>query len=166
MSHKTLLFTLLLSSPILLFGEIRPSPLFSEHAVLAKREDVAIWGDAAPGERVEVTVAGAQAAVNANAQGNWRVTLNLADAPFGPHEMRIGAQVIPDVLIGETWLASGQSNVMLNLFQTEGAEEEIAKSTDNLFRFFWIDINPQDKKQPRLTGKWVVANPKTSPRIT
>ena len=55
---------------------------------------------------------------------------------------------------------------MLNLFQTEGAEEEIAQSADNLFRFFWIDINPQDKKQPRLTGKWVVANPKSTPRIT
>lgn len=88
--------------------------VFGDHMVLQRDRDVPVWGTAAPGEPVEVVLdARAPVRVVTGADGRWRVTLPPTSAG-GPHELRVSGadtRVFRDVMFGEVWLASGQSNM-------------------------------------------------------
>src|SRR5512141_3251395 len=93
-------------------AEVHPNPLFSDHAVLQAGRELPVWGTAAEGEAVTVSIAGHSAKAVTRA-GHWKVLLP-ALKPGGPYVLRIaGSNVVEaqDVLIGEVWLASGQSNM-------------------------------------------------------
>ncbi|MFN8587092.1 MAG: sialate O-acetylesterase [Candidatus Eisenbacteria bacterium] len=89
------------------------APLFGDHMVLQRDRVVPVWGTALPGARVGVSIANQRHEVRADAQGRWRV--NLAPLPAGgPHTLRAWCEdtlTFRDVLVGEVWLASGQSNM-------------------------------------------------------
>ena len=106
-----------------LFAEVKPSPLFSDHMVLQRDMPVPVWGTASPGELVKVTLNGHSLSTRADADGKWMVRLRKLKAG-GPYDLRIdGANsiVIHDVLVGEVWLASGQSNMEMPLKGFPGA---------------------------------------------
>ena len=99
-----------------LSATVKPSALFSDHMVLQTGMAVPVWGTAAPGEKISVAVAGQQVSVVAGTDGNWRARLsNLKSG--GPLELTITGDktpaplVIKDVLVGEVWVGSGQSNM-------------------------------------------------------
>ena len=102
-------------------AQVKPSALFSDHMVLQSGTLVPIWGTATPGEKVAVTLNGQTRSATADAQGKWTVSLyNLK--PGGPFEMTIAGDragdapiVVKDVLVGEVWLGSGQSNMQFNV---------------------------------------------------
>src|SRR5450755_537570 len=98
-------------------AEVKPSALFTDHAVLQSGMAVPVWGTATPGEKVAVTIEGQTKIATAAADGKWTVRLTKLK-PGGPFEMTIAGKnagdapiIVKDVLVGEVWLGSGQSNM-------------------------------------------------------
>ena len=98
-------------------AEVKPAALFSDHMVLQSGMSVPIWGTADPGEKVAVSLNGKTTRATADANGKWTVRLKKLKAG-GPFELTIAGKkageapiVVKDVLVGEVWLGSGQSNM-------------------------------------------------------
>ena len=92
-------------------------PLFTDHMVLQRDVTTAVWGWTQPGQKVTVTLAGKTATGVADAQGKWLVRLGALPAG-GPHTMTVtGPQTaeVRDVLLGDVWLCSGQSNMQMSV---------------------------------------------------
>lgn len=153
-------------------AEVALPALFSEHMVLQRSARTAVWGRADPGERVVVELgAAARATATAAADGRWRAALDLSDpgrAPAGPHVLRIQGKntvEIPDVLVGEVWLASGQSN-MARTMKVCGSAEEIAASANDRVRFFTVENRALTRPAEDVAGRWVKAAPETTPAFS
>jgi sialate O-acetylesterase len=98
-------------------GAVEPASIFSDHAVLQRELPIPVWGRAAPGETVRVQCAGNEASTTADADGRWLLQLDPLPAG-GSHQMTISGEnriVLEDILVGEVWLASGQSNMVWKL---------------------------------------------------
>jgi sialate O-acetylesterase len=145
-------------------GEVRLPQVFSSHMVLQQQQPVILWGWAEPGERVEVTLAGLSAQTQANARGEWKVTLNALPAG-GPHVLGVKASnslKFEDVMIGEVWLCSGQSNMEMGLGVVQDGKEEIAGADDPQIRLLMVPNKwtPEPRRDVEPT-EWKVCSPKT-----
>jgi len=148
-------------------------PVFSDHMVLQRDEEAFIWGWASPGERVTVALDGQTAAATAaaDASGRWRASLGVHPAG-GPHTItvssRSGGVVLNDVLFGDVWLASGQSNMEWRLSQTINAAEEIRQANEPLVRYVKYDARtsavPLSGADLRQT--WQAVSPSTAPNLS
>lgn len=117
-------------------------PLFQDRAVLQRGVPVPIWGTAVPGDEVTVALAGARATGRADASGRWMATLPAQDAG-GPHRLEVrtssgGQRTLSDVLVGDVFLCSGQSNMELTVGQARGGEWVAARSADDRLRLLTI----------------------------
>ncbi len=95
-------------------AEVRCAKIFGDHMVLQRELPVPVWGEAAPGETVTVAFAGQTLDTRADAGGRWRVTLAPLAASAEPRELTVGGDNtlrFTDVLVGEVWFCSGQSNM-------------------------------------------------------
>jgi len=173
---KRLLLLAVLVFPLVLRAEVTVSPLFGDHAVLQKAAKVPVWGKAAPGERVVVTLAGTGETTTADASGAWRVSLNLADKGPGPYDLTIegGAGTKPvvatDVLVGEVWLASGQSNMEFGIGNEMRAPEILPQLALPSLHLFLVpkrlSAEPRyDLVTKNLEGQWVVCTPENAVKI-
>lgn len=153
--------------------ELLLSPLFADHMVLQQQSDVALWGSAMPGSRVEVSASwGATQSAVADAAGHWKAVL-ATPAAGGPFEIRIStAQTnvyLRDVLLGEVWLASGQSNMEmpLNGFlpnePIDNSAEEIQKADYPQIRMFTVQRHLATRPQADPVGEWQLCQPETAP---
>ena len=152
-------------SPALASAAVEPSAVFSDHAVLLRSPSTAVFGFAGPGEKVSVSVAGAEDSAVAGADGRWIVRLDLSAAAAGPHEMRIGDRVFRDVVVGEVWLASGQSNMSFKMASADDADTECRLENPGIRCFVesgWVSASPK----LRAAGRWVCAGPKTTKGMT
>jgi len=143
--------------------------LFSDHAVLQRAEKVPIWGYADPGEEITITIAGEKAMARADVHGAWQVRLNLAGKSSGPFVLEAAGKnrlTVSDVLIGEVWICSGQSNMDWKLDWTAGAKEEVAASADLRFRVFSATKRTSVVPLDRIGGQWMISGPKTSGEFT
>ncbi|TSA32572.1 MAG: acetyl esterase [Verrucomicrobiaceae bacterium] len=150
-----------LIAPAACLAAVKMSELFSDHMVLQRSPSTPVWGRAAEGERIKVSLAGASAEAVAGKDGKWMVALDLLNCPDGPHEMVVEGSdkvVIRDVAIGEVWLASGQSNMAAMLKNTRDAGQDIARASDPLLREFHVDGSSQDAAK----GRWSVSAPVTA----
>ena len=95
----------------LFLAAVIPAAPFSDHAVLQRERPVPVWGRADPGEKVSVSFAGVTKETAADAEGRWRVDLPALKASDEGRDLRINDKVIRDVLVGEVWMCSGQSNM-------------------------------------------------------
>jgi Domain of unknown function (DUF303). len=147
-------------------------PVFSDHMVLQRDEEAFIWGWAAPGERVTVALDGqTAAAAAADASGKWRASLGVHPAG-GPHTITVssrqGRVALDDVLFGDVWLASGQSNMEWRLSQTIDAAEEIQRADEPLVRF--VDYDARTSAVPLsgadLRRTWQPVTPATAPNLS
>ncbi|MDR3403294.1 MAG: sialate O-acetylesterase [Chthoniobacter sp.] len=155
--------------PLALRAEVRLPAIFSEHVVLMKAAAVPVWGKADPGEHIRVTIGGKTAEADAGANGRWQAVLNLEDSAPGPFEMTVEGKnriVIPDAVVGEVWLASGQSNMELPLRVTTGADAEIAQSANSFLRQFLVKAGGANQPAEECQGRWTVAAPETSGEFT
>jgi sialate O-acetylesterase len=137
--------------------------------VLQKAAHVPIWGTGAPGEDVTVSIAGQTAQAKAARSGKWKAILNLAQSGPGPYQMTVkGTNMLQvnDVLVGEVWLASGQSNMELTLEVTTGAAQEIAASANPQLRQFIVVKKTSAVPLDDLQGAWFVASPATTLRFS
>jgi len=150
-------------------ADVSLPPIFSDHAVLQKAARVPVWGKASPGENVTVAVGAARAVGAAGADGKWRVHLDLSGAAPGPYDLLVKGNnqiTVADVLVGEVWLCSGQSNMEFTLQNLKTDNEEIAGSANPMLRQFSVEsvdtgVVPDDCK-----GKWEIADPQTAGRFT
>ncbi|MBR7107149.1 MAG: sialate O-acetylesterase [Lentisphaeria bacterium] len=136
--------------------------IFSDHAVLAKKAVVPVFGKADPGEKVVVKFNSQKKETVAGKDGKWRVNLDLANSPEGPFELKINDIVIKDVIVGEVWLCSGQSNMQYSLAGSIGRKEECAKPVGSRFRCFNVKRNSSKVPLEEMSGKWVYAGSVTS----
>ncbi|CAN5760087.1 sialate O-acetylesterase [soil metagenome] len=151
-------------------GKVSVPPIFSDHMVLQKAGAVPVWGKAGPGTEVTVSVAGQMAHAKADAQGKWRVVLDLSKSGPGPYEMTIqgpNRHVIKDVVIGEVWVATGESNMDFQLSSDEDAKEEIAQSNRPMLRQFTVHQVPSPGAPlEEAEGKWRLSNPQNTPKFS
>ena len=94
-----------------IIAAVRLAAPFTDGAVLQREAKVPVWGFADAGERVGVSFAGQEKTVVASADGRWRVDLDPMSASAEGRELRVNGLVVKDVLVGEVWFASGQSNM-------------------------------------------------------
>jgi sialate O-acetylesterase len=154
-----------LLSPRALWADVRLPSIFSDHVVLMKAESVPIWGKADPGEHIRVTIDGKTAEADADAAGHWKAELHLKDSAPGPFEMTVEGKnriVIQDAVVGEVWLASGQSNMELPLRVTADADAEIARSANPFLRQFLVKRAGARAPREDCEGHWSVAGPGAS----
>src|ERR1051326_1483033 len=136
-SAKTLL---LLALAPAVFGAVKLPSLISDHMVLQQGMPVRIWGSADSGESVRVEFQGQNVSVKARENGKWEAWLKPL-AAAGPLEMTIAASnriVIRDVLVGEVWLGSGQSNMEFVLSNAVNHDDEIARADYPLMHLFHV----------------------------
>lgn len=148
----------------LLLGEVHLPSIFSEHMVLARAGRVPVWGKAEPGEEVTVTMDGQSVKTKAATDGKWRLDLNLKDSPQGPFEMTVQGWnriLIRDVVVGEVWLAGGQSNMELSLKRIVKSADDVANSANPFLRQFEVGKTPSSSPAEDCPGFWAVANPGT-----
>src|SRR5689334_878959 len=117
-------------------------PMFADHAVLQRGQPIRVYGQAKPGSEIRIELGNQSALARANAGGQWNATLP-AMAEGGPYSLRASSggesQQINDVLVGDVFLCTGQSNMQLSLRRAANAEAEIAAATDNQVRELAID---------------------------
>lgn len=136
---------LVATANLCLSNDIALPSIFRDHMVLQQGVAVPVWGKADPDTEVLIKFAGQIKATRASKQGDWMVHLDPMPASGKPEELSIGSKVIRDVLVGEVWLCSGQSNMRwivgaIDRFPgVEGGETEIAAPEDSEFRLFSDD---------------------------
>lgn len=146
-------------------ANVRLPAIISSHMVLKKAQQVPIWGMADPGEAVTVTLNGQSVGAQADSGGRWAAHLNLEDSPPGPFGMTVEGNnkiVISDVMVGEVWLASGQSNMQFTVQNSIDAQADIAQSTNPLLRQFIVPNKASDSPMEVTQGSWVLASPETT----
>jgi len=167
---KILLLLCLLSvtAGTALTADLAPARIFSSQMILQRDSPVPVWGTGSEGATVEVEFA-AQKKSAAVVNGKWEVILDpLASSDNGrPLVIRQDDQTVTleDILVGDVWLASGQSNMQMALASTVGGKEAIAESADPLLRFF---ITPMKlgPEAASISAEWQAAAPDTTARLT
>lgn len=157
----------ILAPPLLgtALADVKLPAILSDHMVLERTEKVPIWGWAESGENITVTLNSQTTKTTADSNGKWRVNLNLKDSAPGPFEMVVEGKnklTVADVVVGEVWLASGQSNMEFRVKATEGAKDVIAKSENPQIRHFLVKLKSSLEPLDDTVGKWVVASPATT----
>lgn len=163
---KKPLFLLLMMSLSLLrpaLGVEVPA-IFGSHMVLQQQSETPLWGWGKAGEPIRITTSWDQQTytTKANPNGQWQVSLKTP-AAGGPYTIRIqgyNSLVLEDVLIGEVWLVSGQSNMEWTAnMGIDRAEEEIKAADHPTIRFFSVTHRTADAPQQDLGGNWTPSTP-------
>ncbi len=143
---------------------MRVAAIFSDHMVLQRDIPIPVWGQAAPGQRVSVELAGHTRSASADANGRWLVQLPPL-AAGGPLEMRIegtNSLLLRDVMVGEVWLCSGQSNMEFPLALAQDVQEVIAAARNPQIRFFNVSHSAKLEPQQDTKGAWSRCVPETA----
>ena len=146
--------------------------LFRDHMVLQQKEKITVWGTALSTKQVKVTGSwGSEATTISDAAGNWKLNLNTPEAG-GPYELNITSEnktiLLKDILIGEVWLASGQSNMEMPLKgwppndPIANSAQEIADAQHPNIRMFTVVNNFSLKEENSVKGNWQVCSPETA----
>lgn len=135
--------------------------------VLQRQQKLPVWGSAEPGEKVTVKLAGQGRDALAGANGRWVVKLDELQAG-GPHEMTIAGKntiVLKDVLVGEVWLCSGQSNMVMKLAEAAGGSAAAAKANHPKIRLFTVPDTAATKGSG-WTADWQPCTPETAAKFS
>jgi len=161
---KRLPLLLLLVLPCQGHALVTLAPLFQDRAVLQCDKEVPVWGEAAPGEPVEISFGGQTLKTKADAQGRWLVRLAPLRASSEPAELRVkGSNVITlrEILVGEVWLCSGQSNMEFPMRKASDAANEMRQANFPAIREFKVAKAVSGTPLATLQGAWTAASPQT-----
>ncbi|MEO0293416.1 MAG: sialate O-acetylesterase [candidate division WOR-3 bacterium] len=152
---------------ITIYGEIKLPKLISDGMVLQRDIELKIWGWAKKGEKISIVFLDSIYNTTTNDSGKWEISLPKLIAG-GPHEMKItdskDTLFIKDILIGDVWVASGQSNMELPMRRVSHIyKSEIASSENSFIRFFKVPekYNFNKPEEDLKGGKWTKTNPET-----
>ena len=173
--NKFLTIVLLISPYAPLFAEVKPNPLFADNAVLQQGMSLPVWGTAADGEKVTVEFAG-QKVSSTSSKGSWNVQFEPIKAITNPLTMTItGATnivTLTNLLVGEVWICSGQSNMERQLGPRVGQkplvnwEAEATSANHPMLRHFLVKKTISPTPLSEVSGNWQVCNPQTVTNFT
>lgn len=154
-------------------SEVRLAPLFTDHMVLQRGMKVPVWGWAAPGDRITVAINGQETSTKVGRDGQWMVRLDPMEAG-GPHSLTVtGANTITltEVLVGDVWLASGQSNmwwpVKSGAIGVTNRDAEVAAADFPNIRLFTVPQETSFTPQTTFEGaRWTPCTPETVPTFS
>jgi sialate O-acetylesterase len=150
--------------PSVAFADVRLPAIFSDHLVLQAEAPIKIWGWADPAEAITVSIAGQTEATTANAAGEWQVVLKPLPGNAVPTTLTVQGRntvTIGDVLLGEVWLGSGQSNMELRTKQAQNFSQEQAAAGFPQIRQFTVRRNATPDAVTEVEGEWQVCSPST-----
>lgn len=161
----TLFFCLFWSGTSAIFGQVKLARLFSDHVVLQRQKPIPVWGWANPNESVAVSLGGQSKTVQADANGKWILEFSPMEAG-GPFELKVAAKsgilTVKDVLIGEVWLCSGQSNMEWTVKQSDNFAAEKQNADFPQIRHFFVEHTVETEPQTDLkSGTWKVSSAET-----
>jgi sialate O-acetylesterase len=144
-------------------GDVKLPSLFGSHMVLQRDQKDRVWGRADPGEEVSVTIGSQSHTTRAGDDGKWLITLEPMPAG-GPHTMTIVGKntiTIGDILVGEVWLCSGQSNMAWSVAQANDGDLETRTASYPRIRLISVpQVGTQEPKDD-FVGKWELCTPAT-----
>jgi sialate O-acetylesterase len=166
---KAFLFSLSLATAIpfssspRLYAEVKLPAIFSDHAVLQRDMPVPVWGWADPGEEVTVSIAGQTQKTTADDKGKWRVTLDPLSVGEPLKMVVEGKNRLErnDILVGEVWLCSGQSNMEWPVSLSTNADLEIAAANHPKIRFARVKGQGSQTPVEDFEGRWQVCTPQS-----
>ena len=144
------------------YADVKLHGLFTDNMVLQQGKTVPVWGQADKGERVTVAFLG-QVTSGIAEHGKWVVKL-APMKPGGPYVMTITGKTkieLKNVLVGEVWVASGQSNMNMRVASCANATEEIAKSENPMIRSYTVPRLVAAEPQTDVKAAWQMCGPKT-----
>jgi sialate O-acetylesterase len=145
------------------FADLKLASLFEDHMVLQRGKPVPVWGTADPGKDIAVKFGSQQAGGKADDKGNWRVDLPAMDANATAQVMTVmsGDQTttVNDVLVGDVWICSGQSNMAFALSTDSTATEELPKANFPNIRLYQVKHAIKFSPQTSCTGTWQLCTP-------
>jgi sialate O-acetylesterase len=160
-------------------ADLKLASPFTDHMVLQRELPVPVWGWADAGEKITVDFAGQKKTTTADDAGKWRITLDPLSTSAEPRaftvsslnrESKIENRKFQDVLVGEVWLASGQSNMDFSVSKKAkyfagviNEEQEIAAANHPLIRMFSGDYAKSNTPLATVGGQWKVCSPETVP---
>ena len=145
-------------------ADVTLAPLFQDHAVLQRDLPLPVWGHAEPGEHVTVTFHDQTVGATATADGRWIVYLAAVPASSEPAELVVtgkNAVTLKDILVGEVWLASGQSNMEWPLKSAANADREVPAAHFPQLRLFSVLHHVADQPVETATGSWQECTPES-----
>jgi len=173
MKNKTLLIISFLTFNLIVSQDLKLPTIFSNNMIMQQESVVSIWGWSKPNSKVSINVSWNKKKykTKSNNSGEWLLKI-LTPKAGKVHKISIDTNTdlihITNVLMGEIWIASGQSNMQMNLngYNNEpiiGANDAIANSKNSQIRFFTVERNTSKTPLDNLKGKWSVSNQENSP---
>lgn len=150
-------------------AEVKLPVIFSDHMVLQRGEPVPVWGTASNGEEVKVTFAGQTKETKAGGDGKWKVSLDAMKEEAKPADLVVAGKntvTIKDVLVGEVWVCSGQSNMEWTVLKAGNPEQEIAAAKYPSIRMFNLERETSMSPKDDCKGAWLEANPQNAGKFS
>lgn len=158
----------LLAAAVPVLADVKLPAVFSDHLVFQQEKEIPVWGWAEPGEAVEVKLGDATAKATANDKGEWRVALPALKATATPLQMTVSGKnrlAVGDILVGEVWLCSGQSNMEMRPDDYGpgilNKAQEKAACADPQLRFFSVPKVPSAVPLSDTQAVWQAMSPET-----
>ena len=165
MKKMSLIPAVLLTAALSLHAHLSLPTVFTDHMVLQQGQTVPVWGTDDPGSTVTVQFAGQKKTAATNADGKWRVDLNPLKADAKPQTLTVSSPhatiKLTDVLVGEVWLCSGQSNMQFPMRQSSDAEAAIAEANHPLIRLYKTPTAFARTPQEKIDSMWTECTPET-----
>ena len=149
-------------------ADVRVPALFGDQMVVQRDRPIHVWGWAAPGETVRAAFRGEAAVATAAPDGRWSIYFEPA-AAGGPYDLAIHGENsirLIDILVGDVWVASGQSNMEWPLKKSNDAAREIAAAQHPGIRYFKVAQSAADARRDDLEGEWRIATPETAGELS
>ena len=166
-----ILVILFIASYSELLADVKMPAIFSDNMVLQREIPLNVWGWTAPGEKVTVSFAGQTVSADADKDGNWAVKLKPVAINKTPQSLTISGKneiVFKNILVGDVWICSGQSNMEMCVKNCLNAKKEIEHSANSLIRHVAIkhtySLYPQDNIL--VSSIWEEASSSTTPDFT
>ncbi len=167
--RKWCILSVLLGLALVAFGqaawaEVKLPKILGDNMVLQQQAEARIWGWADPGEEVAVQLGDQKGTAKADEQGRWLVKVRTP-AAGGPYEVTVIGKnnqiTLRNVLVGEVWVASGQSNMQWPVSRSDNAQQEIAAAKYPQIRLFTVARKVSDKPLDDCEGRWEECSPET-----
>ena len=165
---KTMLIFAVAAAANFALAEVWLPKIFSNNMVLQAGEPVSIWGSAEAGSKVEIEFAGAKTAAKAGADGKWKARLKPLEKSFENRELKVFengnlSKTLKNVLVGEVWIAGGQSNMQFELKKANGAQEAIQSAAElkgvRFFRMPPAAASAEPQEDSPRNAQWQPVNP-------
>lgn len=164
MRFLTIFSLLILLTPQTTRADVTLNNLFGDHMVLQQGIANKIWGKADPGENILVSIAKQKHSTIAKEDGNWSIQLDAIVEYGGPHTLTVTANniiMLQDILVGEVWICSGQSNMQFSVQQADDADLEMVTAQLGQIRLISVPQVGTQEPQWNFKGEWAVCSPET-----